>query len=77
MHPFDSLNMSVLPTELLMNLENMTLKLLFQHCKALVAGRFEILSGVEKKIYSIEDRKTELRSKEFSRIFSGNLPSYS
>ena len=69
--------MSVLPTELLMNLENMILKLLFEHCKAFVVCRFEILSGVEKKKHNIEGRKITLLSKEFPRIFSGHLPSYS
>ena len=69
--------MSVLPTELLIFLEDMILKKLFEHCKAFVVCRVEILSGVEIKKHNIEGRKITLRSKEFPRIFSGHLPSYS
>ena len=52
-------------------------QLLFEHCKAFVVCRFEILSGVEIKKHNIEGWKITLRSKEFPRIFSGHLPSYS
>ena len=55
-----------------MNLENMILKLLFEHCKAFVVCRFEILSGVEIKKHNIEGRKITLRGKEFCCILSVN-----